>query len=281
MPLNLQYRRETAKYFAQAIIEGISIDMVYIPGGNFQMGSPEGEDGAYSDEMPQHPVTVGEFCMGKYPITQAQWRAVAGCPEIKRHLDLEPSYFKGDDLLPVEQVSWLDAEEFCLRLSVHAQREYRLLTEAEWEYACRAKTITPFHFGKTISAQVANYRAQDWELDGKTYSGKYGEGELGEFREKTTPVGSFKVANNYGLFDMHGNVWEWCQDHWHEGYQKAPGDGSAWINDESSADAPRVLRGGSWINYPRLCRSAVRFNSRPAYRSFNVGFRVITPARTS
>ncbi len=279
MALILQHRRHTARYFAQEISQGVSIDMVYIPNGNFQMGSPADEEGRMLRESPQHLVSVPAFCMGKYPITQVQWRVVAGLPQVKHHLDLEPSNFQGDDL-PVEQVSWLDAEEFCLRLSAHTQREYRLPSEAEWEYACRAGTITPFHFGQTISAEVANYRAQDWEINDKTYSGKYGAGELGEFRENTTPVGSFKVANNFGLFDMHGNVWEWCQDHWYSDYQDAPRDASAWLDSESSETELRVLRGGSWFNYPELCRSAIRNYFFPGVRNYVIGFRVVLPART-
>jgi formylglycine-generating enzyme required for sulfatase activity len=254
--------------------------MVLIPGNSFQMGASEQEEGFYEEETPQHLVTVPSFCMGRYPVTQAQWAAVATLPQIKRPLDPQPSKFSGDNLLPVEQVSWLDAEEFCLRLSEHVQQEYRLPTEAEWEYACRAGTTTPFHFGKTISSDVANYRAQDWEYEGKTYSGKYGYGKLGEFREKTTPVGYFKVANRFGLSDMHGNVWEWCQDHCHSDYKGAPKDGSAWIDSNAEEDKNRVLRGGSWNFSPRNCRSAVRNGNHPGFRNGNVGFRVVSRART-
>jgi formylglycine-generating enzyme required for sulfatase activity len=152
MPLTLQRSRYQAQHFTQIITEGVGIDMVLIPGGSFQMGASEQEEDFYEDETPQHPVTVPSFCMGQYPVTQAQWAAVATLTQIKRHLDPQPSNFPGDDL-PVEQVSWLDAEEFCLRLSEHVQQEYRLPTEAEWEYACRAGTTTPFHFGKTISSE--------------------------------------------------------------------------------------------------------------------------------
>jgi formylglycine-generating enzyme required for sulfatase activity len=247
MPLTLQRSSSRAQYYTQTILEGVGIDMVLIPGSSFQMGASEQEEGFYTDETPQHPVTVQSFCMGRYPVTQAQWSAVATLAQIKRHLDPQPSNFSGNDL-PVEQVSWLDAEEFCLRLSQHTKQEYRLPTEAEWEYACRAGTTTPFHFGKTISSEVANYCAQDREIEGKTYPGKYGAGQLGEFRGKTTPVGSFKVANRFGLSDMHGNVLEWCQDHWHGNYEGAPKDGSAWINLNAEEDDPRVLRGGSWTS---------------------------------
>jgi formylglycine-generating enzyme required for sulfatase activity len=280
MPLTLQRSRYQAQHFTQTITEGVGIDMVLISGDSFQMGVVEQEEGFYEWEAPQHLVTVPSFCMGRYPVTQAQWAAVAILPQIKRHLDPQPSNFSGDDL-PVEQVSWLDAEEFCLRLSEHVQQEYRLPTEAEWEYACRAGTTTPFHFGKTISSDIANYRAQDWKIsEDTTYSGKYGEGKLGEFREKTTPVGYFKVANRFGLSDLHGNVWEWCQDHWHSDYKGAPKDGSAWIDSDAKEDKNRVLRGGSWNYNPRNCRSAARLNNNPDYRYYNVGFRVVSRART-
>jgi formylglycine-generating enzyme required for sulfatase activity len=278
MPLVLRRRRSTAKHFVH-LIAGVELDMVFIPGGTFQMGSPETEVDRYPDESPVHPVTVPDFCMGKYPVTQAQWRAVANLDSVKRPLNTAPSYFQGDNL-PVEEVSWLDAEEFCLRLSVQAKREYRLPTEAEWEYACRAGKTDPFHFGKTISSKVANYRAQDWEIEDKTYSGKYGEGELGEFRERTTPVDFFDVANNYGLYDMHGNVWEWCQDHWHSSYSGAPSDASAWIDLKSEENEPRVLRGGSWDSNPSACRSAVRNIDSAINHYNNFGFRVVCPART-
>jgi formylglycine-generating enzyme required for sulfatase activity len=279
MPLTLQRSSSRAQYYTQTIIEGIGIDMVLIPGNSFQMGASEKEEGFFADEAPQHPVTVQSFCMGRYPVTQAQWAAIATLAQIKRHLAPQPSNFSGNDL-PVEQVSWLDAEEFCLRLSRHTKQEYRLPTEAEWEYACRAGTTTPFHFGKTISSEVANYCAQDREIEGKTYPGKYGAGQLGEFRRKTTPVGSFKVANRFGLSDMHGNSWEWCQDHWHSNYEGAPKDGSAWINLNAEENDPRVLRGGSWHYSPRNCRSAVRYHHIPDNRSDLIGFRVVSRART-
>jgi formylglycine-generating enzyme required for sulfatase activity len=280
MPLTLQRSSSRAQYYTQTIIEGIGIDMVLIPGSSFQMGASEKEEGFFADEAPQHPVTVQSFCMGRYPVTQAQWAAVTTLAQIKRHLDPQPSNFSGNDL-PVEQVSWLDAEEFCLRLSDHTKQEYCLPSEAEWEYACRAGTTTPFHFGSTISSEVANYRAEDWKVDDNTtYSGKYGAGQLGEFRAKTTPVGYFKLANRFGLSDMHGNVWEWCQDHWHSNYEGAPKDGSAWINLNASEDEKRVLRGGSWDLNPRLCRSAVRYINYPDFRYNDIGFRVVSRART-
>jgi formylglycine-generating enzyme required for sulfatase activity len=278
MPLVLRHRRSTAKHFIH-LIEGVELDMVFIEGGTFEMGSPETEVDRYLTESPVHLVTVPDFCMGKYPVTQAQWRAVANLATVKRPLNTEPSHFQ-DDSLPVEEVSWLDSEEFCLRLSVQAEREYRLPTEAEWEYACRAGKTDPFHFGKIISSKIANYCAQDQEIGGETYAGKYGEGELGEFRETTTPVGFFHVANNYGLYDMHGNVWEWCRDHWHNSYSGAPDNGSAWINPEAEENAARVLRGGAWGGIPSSCRSAARLINNADSHDDHFGFRVVCPART-
>lgn len=187
---------------------------------------------------------------------------------------LDPSSFKGDNR-PVEQVSWLDAVEFCRRLAKATGRPYRLPSEAEWEYACRAGTTTPFHFGDSITTDLANYRGTDWESEGKTYSGAYGDGPHGEFREETTDVGHFEVANAFGLYDMHGNVWEWCQDWWHESYEGAPADGSAWLAHEDDAEEKRLLRGGSWFSDPVLCRSAVRVRYAPDSIYSGVGFRVV------
>ncbi|MFZ4555593.1 MAG: formylglycine-generating enzyme family protein [Pseudanabaena sp.] len=153
-------------------------------------------------------------------------------PQVKLNLKPNPSKFKGDTR-PVEQVSWHDVIEFCERLTKHTKRQYRLPTEAEWEYACRAGTTTLFHFGETISPELANYNSKE----------TYGDGVTGEYRKETTPVDHFKIANVWGLCDMHGNVLEWCQDHWHS-YYGAFADGSAWITDNS--DAIRVIRSGSW-----------------------------------
>jgi formylglycine-generating enzyme required for sulfatase activity len=261
----------------ETLAEGIDLALVKVPGGQFLMGAPEDELESRSSERPQHRVTISEFYMSKFPVTQAQWRFVAGLPEIERSLDPDPSRFKGADR-PVENVSWLDASEFCARLSERTKRLYRLPSEAEWEYACRADTTTPFHFGETIDAKIANYRAQDQKIGDTKYSGKYGQGQLGEYREQTTPVGSLRSANKFGLFDMHGNVWEWCADHWHDSYQNAPNDGSAWIDPEAKEDASRVLRGGSWILNPRDCRSASRVRYGAGIRNRNVGFRVVCSA---
>jgi formylglycine-generating enzyme required for sulfatase activity len=271
-------KRETKQnyYFQESLPGNITLDMVAIPGGKFLMGSPEGEPGRYDDkESPQHEVTVQPFFMGKYPVTQAQWKAVAtNSKQVNRELEPNPSKFKEnkqENNLPVERITWYDAVEFCERLSQLTGRKYRLPSEAEWEYACRAGTTTPFHFGETITGKLANYSATTI----------YGEEPKGEYRERTTPVGSF-TANAFGLYDMHGNVWEWCDDHWHGDYNDAPTDGSAWIESNSVEEsARRLLRGGSWDNDPRACRSAFRDNSGPDDRYNDNGFRlVVSGART-
>jgi len=258
----------------ESLTAALTLDLVAIPGGEFSMGSPPEEEARdwykYSypelegvDVEAQHSVIVQPFSMSRFPITQAQWRFVAGLPRVEQHLEPDPASFKGDDR-PVEVVSWNEAVEFCARLSQFTGKPYRLPSEAEWEYACRARTNTPFHFGETLSTDLANY-------DGNyTYS----NGVTGEYRQKTSAVGSFGVVNAFGLSDMHGNVFEWCLDHWHPSYEGAPIDGNAWIVDGD--DRYRVLRGGSWNINPGYCRSAVRFRHTPAFRYYDVGFRVVS-----
>jgi len=253
-------RRRRAELFAENLGNGITLEMVAIPGGTFLMGSPEGELERMESESPQHLVTVKPFFLGKFPITQAQWEAVAGFPKVNIDLKPKPSRFEGAKR-PVEQVSWYEAMEFCARLSQQTGRVYRLPSEAEWEYACRASTTTPFHFGETISTDVANYAGN--------YT--YGSGSKEIYRVQTTEVGSFP-PNAFGLSDMHGNVWEWCADHWHESYQGAPNDGSIWLSSDEATQ--RLLRGGSWCNKQRRCRSAVRFSYVSDAQSVYCGFRV-------
>ncbi|NEO36560.1 MAG: formylglycine-generating enzyme family protein [Moorea sp. SIOASIH] len=267
--VNIKHHWREIQYFAEDLGNGITLEMVAIPGGTFVMGSPETEEGHSNDESPQHQVTVKSFLMGKYPVTQAQWQAVAALPQVNRELEPNPSYFKGEDR-PVERVSWDDAVEFCERLSQHTKRPYRLPSEAEWEYACRAGTTTPFHFGETITTDLANYNGN--------YT--YGSGSKGKFAQETTPVGSFGVANEFGLYDMHGNVWEWCADHWHSNYKGAPTDGSVWEEFNDNYNNNRLLRGGSWVLNPASCRSASRYDAFPGFRhSYVIGFRVVCALR--
>ncbi|NJM61977.1 MAG: formylglycine-generating enzyme family protein, partial [Oscillatoriales cyanobacterium RU_3_3] len=244
-----------ACYFPEDLGKGIVMEMVYIPEGKFLMGSPETEEGRQEYEGPQHQVTVPAFLAGKYPITQAQWQAVIGN---------NPSDFKGEKR-PVEQVNWYEAVEFCQILSEKTGKNYRLLSEAEWEYACRAGTSTSFYFGNKIPEESVNYSYVTREL---IEDPPYGE---------TTDVGIFP-PNAFGLYDMHGNVTEWCSDLWHYDYQWAPHDGSSWEHDESSWETDvsesRELRGGSWSSEAKYCRAACR-DSYPADKSDNcIGFRV-------
>ena len=247
----------------QVRLKPIGLEMVAIPGGTFIMGSPPEELKRMDRESPQHSVTVQPFFMGKYQVTQAQWRFVAQLPQVNRELKSDPFNFKGANR-PVESVSWEDAVEFCDRLSQYTGRTYRLPSEAEWEYACRAGTTTPFHFGKTITTDLVNYNGN--------YT--YGQGSKGVYRKETTEVGSFGVANNFGLYDMHGNVWEWCQDDWHSDYEGAPIDGSAWLNNEEDNN-DKLLRGGSWNYNPKYCRSAYRNGINLVVNNDIIGFRVV------
>ena len=233
--------------------DALALDMVLVPAGNFTMGSPDDEPERDESEGPQHEVTLRSFFMGRYPVTQAQWQAVATINKVEIDLDPAPSNFEGVNL-PVERVSWYEAVEFCERLKKHTKRPYRLPSEAEWEYACRAGTTTPFAFGKTLTADAANYNGNQ----------TYNDGPKGEYRKQTTPVDEFDIANAFGLCDMHGNVWEWCADHWHDNYEDAPTNGSAWLTANETSG--RVIRGGSWDDYPRHCRSATRDRIRPDVR---------------
>jgi formylglycine-generating enzyme required for sulfatase activity len=251
--------------YQEELPQGVELTMVEISAGNFLMGSPLSEEGRDEDEA-QRRVTVPAFWMGRFPITQAQWKVVAGLAKVERELIADPSIFKGPDL-PVESVNWHDAIEFCRRLSKHTRRNYTLPSEAQWEYACRAGSTTPFHFGETLTTELANY-------DGNF---TYGQGPQGTYRQQTIDVGSFP-ANAWGLQDMHGNVWEWCLDRWHPSLAKGPTDGSAWQEPAPELGKEdqdrRLLRGGSWYNDPRICRSASRDRNLPGDRIHYFGFRV-------
>jgi len=226
-----------ARYQTEYLGKGVTLEMVYIPEGSFLMGSPETR--RYNDENPQHKVMLEGFYMGKYPVTQAQYEVIMGN---------NPSWFKGKNR-PVEWVSWHDAVEFCQRLSEMTCITYSLPSEAQWEYAARAGTRTAFYFGETITSELANYNHN---------------------HRKTTQVGSFP-PNAFGLYEMHGNVWEWCADPWHENYEGAPTDGSVWEGE----DPYRLLRGGSWYDFPSLCNCVIRSRLTSDFRLNSVGFRLV------
>ena len=249
----------TVSGYKQELTKDIAITMVQVPAGSFQMGSPDTEAERRGNEGPQHRVQLQSFFIGHTPVTQAQWQVVAGWPKQQLELEPQPSRFQGANR-PVERVSWHEAVEFCRRLSARTGRDYGLPSEAQWEYACRAGSTTPFAFGETLTPELANY---DW-------TETYASGPKGVSRQQTTEVGSFP-ANAWGLHDMHGNVWEWCLDPWHNSYTGAPADGSAWT---AGGGKSRLLRGGSWGFNPWDCRSAYRNNGHPGYRNYGFGFRV-------
>jgi len=242
-------------------------DMVVIPAGSFVMGSPPTEVGHAADETPREgPVSVRSFAVGKYEVTFAQWDAcvaAGGCadPETGPYRPPDEGWGRGN--MPVINVNWADAQRYVDWLNRRVGvRAYRLLSEAEWEYAARGGTATPFSFGAAITPDHANYNG--------TYA--YGDGATGVFRNRTTPVGSF-APNPFGLYDMSGNVWEWVQDCYAASYADLPRDGSA---NTTVGCNNRVLRGGSWASYPQHLRSAYRFliNSVARFDNWGVGFRV-------
>ena len=238
-----------ARQFKEDLGNGVSLEMIEIPGGIFQMGSRAGL--GYADERPQHGVKVNPFLIGKYPVTQEQWQAVMG-----RLPDCRGRGAKR----PVDRVSWYAASEFCRRLSKTTGRAYRLPGEAEWEYACRARATTPFYFGETLTTDLANYVGEHI----------YRSEPKGVYRHGTTEVGSF-LPNAFGLYDMQGNIWEWCADAWHDDYVGAPPDSSIWQGGKSSS---RVLRGGSWHDPPDLCRCAARLKQEAGEAEDLFGLRV-------
>jgi eukaryotic-like serine/threonine-protein kinase len=241
-----------AEYFTEDLGNGVKLDMVYVPAGSFDMGSNE-----HNTQQPIHRVKLSSFCMGKYPITQQQYQAIVGT---------NPSHFLyQSDNLPVQPVNWRDAIKFCQKLSQHTGKQYTLPSESQWEYACRAGTTTPFYYGETISTDLANYYGDV----------TYGKGSKGEYRNRPTDVGSFP-ANAWGLYDMHGNVWEWCLDDWVENYRNAPTDGSARTDGH---DYLKSIRGGGFRSHPIHFCSANRGKSleysQPNMDNEDVGFRVV------
>jgi len=240
----------SCKTYLEDLGGGLHLELVEIPAGAFLMGT--GGFGGYEDERPSHWVQVPAFLIGKYPVTQQQWDLVT-----RREI---PFRSKGPGN-PADRISWMDAEAFCKILSKKSGRSYRLPGEAEWEYACRAGGGTAFHYGETITTDLANYVGE--------YI--YQSEPKGIYRHTSTEVGQFP-PNAFGLYDMHGNIWEWCADDWHDNYTGAPVDGSAWKSRYESAF--RVMRGGSWHEPPINCRSATRLKMDARDGDDLFGFRV-------
>ena len=246
----LAWARHTAQQFTEVLGKAPGLDLLVIPSGLFQMGSPRHLGNP--DEQPQHFVTIKSFLMSRFLVTQAQWKAVMG--------KLPPCRFKGEKL-PVERVSWRDAQKFCEQLSKKTGRKYQLPSETQWAYACRAGTATPFSFGETITVDVANFNGEH----------TFAEEPRGFYRHTTTKGGTFP-PNAFGLHDMHGNLWEWCADTWLADYTSSPRDQSSY----QSKDNPfRVARGGSWHEPPALCRSAARLQVLESETDEFTGFRVV------
>jgi formylglycine-generating enzyme required for sulfatase activity len=216
--------------------------MVVVPAGSFLMGSPASEPGRYDDEGPQHKVSIAKFALGQFEVTQGEWKALMGN---------NPSQFSQcGDKCPVENVSWEMAQEYVKKLSTKTGQNYRLPSEAEWEYAARAGTTTAYAFGATLSSAQANVNNE---------------------KGKTVEVGSY-AANGFGLRDMHGNVWEWVQDCWHDTYENSPINGESW--ETNCQELRRILRGGGWSSNPSIARAADRNGGAPGVRDDYSGFRL-------
>jgi formylglycine-generating enzyme required for sulfatase activity len=239
-------------------------EMVVVPAGMFVMGSPDGEPERPPSEGPRHAVMFAHpFAVGRHAVTRGQFAAFVNAADFKASGRWRDPGFRQDDSHPVVNISWDDARTYAAWLAEITGRPYRLLSEAEWEYVARAGIATPFWWGSSITTAQANY-------DGR-YIYK-GGGRKGEFHRGTVPVGSFD-PNPWGLYNVHGNVWEWCEDTWHDiYYEDAPTDGSVWVSKGSQSG--RVLRGGSWYYVPQFLRSASRKRDRPDFRDGDIGFRV-------
>jgi formylglycine-generating enzyme required for sulfatase activity len=245
MPIHAQDKKEPPKN----VTNSIGMKFVWIPPGSFMMGSPKEEKERDANET-QHKVTLTKgFYMGVHLVTQEQWEEIMG---------RNPSHFKGEKNLPVESITFYDCQKFIKNLREKDHKKYRLPTGAEWEYVCRAGTTTPFHFGETISTEQVNFNG----------NAIYGKGKKGIYRNKTTAVGSFP-ANAWGLYDMHGNLWQWCQD-WNGEYPKKD------VVDPQgpSTGTDRVMRGGSWNEHPQYCRSAYRIRDKASSYTYVLGFRI-------
>jgi formylglycine-generating enzyme required for sulfatase activity len=252
---------------ASYTVSDLPLTMIDLPGREaFWMGSASGDEDAFPGEYPQHQVALTPFALAQFPVTQGLWGSVLararvqGIDPKEQGVPDNPSRFRGASR-PVEQVNWHEARNFCTLLNKVLQlppNHFRLPSEAEWEYAARAGKPTHSYAGSNQLEEVGWYRGNNYKA--------------------TAPVGLL-APNAFGLYDLSGNVWEWCEDDWHGGYDNAPDDGSAWVDDPDTRAEVRVLRGGSWINGPRFCRCAYRYWGRPDFRDFIVGFRLAAPVR--
>ena len=239
-----------AEVWVEDLGGGVTLELVRVPGQIFQMGSPRSQ--GYEDEWPLHPVTLAPFWIGRHPVTQQQWQAVMGAlPHCRFH----------GERLPLENVSWKEAQQFCSRLAQKTGLAYRLPGEAQWECACRSGSGEAFAFGRTLTTDLANYNGEF----------TFAQEPKGVYRHVPTAAGSFP-PNAYGIYDMHGNLWEWCADAWHASYEGAPLDGAPW--EERGKGVDRVARGGSWHDIPNVCRSATRLRINPVHGDEITGFRI-------
>ncbi|MFT4584828.1 MAG: sulfatase activating formylglycine-generating enzyme [Gammaproteobacteria bacterium] len=250
-----------ARYFTEMLNESERLDMIAIDGSQAMVGTTDAGCGTGTYEYAPQCINVEPLYLGRTAVTQDQWRAVAALPSVSRELALEPACFTGGDH-PVECVSWHDAQEFCDRLSVNSGREYRLPTEAEWEAACRAGTTSAFHVGATVTSELANYSALH----------VYDTEQRGAYPRRTIPVAQF-APNAHGLYDMHGNVWEWCADAWQDSFR----DRGAKASDDYNGR--RALRGGSWADAPMKLRSASRTGYAADSLNRIIGFRIALSLR--
>lgn len=242
--------------FQEDLGNGVFLSMVKIPAGKFMMGSPANEEGHQRHEQPQHSVDIPEFYLGQTLVTQDQWAAMYRDKSLG---------FGRNGRLPAHSMNWLEAIDFCDRLSAKTGHKYRLPSESEWEYACRARATAPFTYGDSISTNVVNHNGEF----------PYAQAPKGIFRQKATPVAMF-APNAFGLYDMHGNLWEWCLDEWFDSYQGAPTDGSPRGNITArDGQQLRVVRGGSWFSYARICRAASRAGLFAMFRHDFYGMRVV------
>jgi formylglycine-generating enzyme required for sulfatase activity len=246
----VEQRAGRARRWSEPLAGGHPLELIEVPGGSLRMGTLRGQ--GYADEQPQHFVQVAGFWMGKFPVTEGQWQAVMG-----RHR----GRFSAADG-PVDTISWDDALKFCERLSQKTGQRYGLPSEAQWEYACRAGSQMAFSFGPVLTSDLANYNGEF----------AFQNGPRGVYRHKTAPAGEF-LPNAFGLLEMHGTLWEWCADAWHDDYSGAPADGSAWQGGPRTEF--RAARGGCWHDIPEVCRSAARLRVKASEGDEFMGLRVV------